>query len=118
MLLVQRIEQGWSVRRAAGSAEVSKRTYYCWLGRSGRRPCSARSQLSAAPLPASAGSHAGVADRAVAAPAHDRAGDCAVLGPGALDGGPCAAPAGAAPAGLARSPAPRCCATNGNDRAN
>ena len=33
VLLVQRIDQGWSVRRAAGSAGVSERTAYRWLGR-------------------------------------------------------------------------------------
>ncbi|BBD35373.1 integrase [Aminobacter sp. Y103A] len=33
VLLVQRIEQGWSVRRAAGSAGVSERTAYRWLDR-------------------------------------------------------------------------------------
>jgi IS30 family transposase len=33
VLLVQRIEQGWSVRRAAGSAGVSERTAYRWLSR-------------------------------------------------------------------------------------
>ncbi|MBE1207697.1 leucine zipper domain-containing protein, partial [Aminobacter carboxidus] len=33
VLLVQRIEQGWSVRCAAGSAGVSERTAHRWLGR-------------------------------------------------------------------------------------
>jgi len=33
VLLVERIEAGWTVKRAAAAAGVSERTAYCWLGR-------------------------------------------------------------------------------------
>ena len=69
LLVEPHLRAGWRVADAAGSAGVSERTAYKWLGRfrGGRRGGAERPQIDAGALPAPPAGRAGRCDRAAAA---------------------------------------------------